>query len=139
MRAGVNSMQGISDINIIGIDETRPPFIRKEPYIDIFFELSHQAPIDWCKDLNSQFAVNKITSNATINEKEGLFIKTWVRTPDEISSLLEQLKEEITECTHQYIERIRLSSQQSGGDTSERNESSEQANLNKIIASLIFD
>ena len=48
-------MQGISDINIIGIDETRPPFIRKEPYIDIFFELSHQAPIDWCKDLNSLF------------------------------------------------------------------------------------
>ena len=132
-------MQGISDINIIGIDETRPPFIRKEPYIDIFFELSHQAPSDWCKDLNSQFVLNKITSNATINEKEGLFIKTWVRTPDEISSLLEQLKEEITECTHQYIERIRLSSQQSGGDTSERNESSEQANLNKIIASLIFD
>ena len=139
MRAGVNSMQGISDINIIGIDETRPPFIRKEPYIDIFFELSHQAPIDWCKDLNSQFAVNKITSNATINEKEGLFIKTWVRTPDEITSLLEQLKEEITECTHQYIERIRLSSQQSGADTSTTSESSEQANLNKIIASLIFD
>ena len=132
-------MQGISDINIIGVDETRPPFIRKEPYIDIFFELSHQAPIDWCKDLNSQFALNKITSNATINEKEGLFIKTWVRTADEITSLLEQLKEEITECTHQYIERIRLSSQQSGGDTSETNESSEQANLNKIIASLIFN
>ena len=139
MRAGVNSMQGISDINIISIDETRPPFIRKEPYIDIFFELSHQAPIDWCKDLNSQFALNKTTSNATINEKEGLFIKTWVRTPNEIESLLEQLKKEITHCTGQYIERIRLSSQQSGGDTSETNESSEQTNLNKIIASLTFD
>ena len=132
-------MQGISDINIIGIDETRPPFIRKEPYIDIFFELSHQAPIDWCKDLNGLFAINKITSNATINEKEGLFIKTWVRAPDEITSLLEQLKKEISHCTGQYIERIRLSSQQSGSDITETNESSEQTNLNKIISSLVFE
>jgi len=132
-------MQGISDINIIGVDATRPPFIRKEPYIDIFFELSHQAPIDWCKDLNSLFALNHTTSNANIDEKEGLFIKTWVRTPDEITSLLEQLKEEINDCTHQYIERIQLSSQQSDGETSETNESSEQANLNTIIASLIFN
>lgn len=132
-------MQGISDINIIGVDETRPPFIRKEPYIDIFFELSHQAPIDWCKDLNSLFALNHTASNANIDEKKGLFIKTWVRTPDEILSLLEQLKEEITECTRQYIERIQLNSHQSGDETSETNESSEQANLNKIIASLVFD
>lgn len=132
-------MQGISDIKIIGVDATRPPFIRKEPYIDIFFELSHQAPKDWCKDLNSIFAINHSTSNASINEKEGLFIKTWVRTADEITSLLEQLKEEINECTHQYIERIQLSSQQPVGETSQINESSEQANLNKIIASLIFD
>lgn len=132
-------MQGISDINIIGVDETRPPFIRKEPYIDIFFELSHQAPIDWCKDLNSLFALNHTASNANINEKEGLFIKTWVRTPDEITSLLEQLKEEVTECTRQYIERIQLSSQQSGGETSEKNESSDQENLNQIISSLTFN
>ena len=132
-------MQGISDINIVGVDATRPPFIRKEPYIDIFFELSHQAPVDWCKDLNSLFAINHTTSNASIDEKEGLFIKTWVRKPDEITSLFEQLKEEIAECTRQYIERIQLSSQQSAGDTSEIKESSEQANLNKIISSLIFD
>jgi len=132
-------MQGISDINIIGVDETRPPFIRKEPYIDIFFELSHQAPIDWCKDLNSQFALNKITSNSSINETEGLFIKTWVRTADEIESLLEQLKKEISRCTDQYIERIRLSSQQAGDDTYETNKSSEQKKLNNIIASLVYN
>jgi len=132
-------MKGISDISIKGIDEIRPPFIRKEPYIDIFFELSHQAPIDWCKDLNSLFALNKTTSNATIDEKEGLFIKTWVRTPNEIALLLEQLKEEINECTNQYIKRIQLNSQQSDGETSETKKSSEQVNLNKIIASLVFD
>ena len=139
MRAGVDTMQGISNIKIIGIDESRPPFIRKEPYIDIFFELSHQAPIDWCKNLNSLFAINHTTSNAKIDVQEGLFIKTWVRTQDEIKSLLEQLKEEITECTGQYIERIRLSSQQSNSLASETNISSEQDNLNKVIASLRFD
>jgi hypothetical protein len=133
-------MQGISDINIIGIDETRPPFIRKEPYIDIFFELSHQAPIDWCKDLNSIFAIQHKNSNATIDEKEGLFIKTWVRTSDEIVSLLEQLKKEITECTRQYIERIQLTSQKSGGvDSIQTTQSIEQTNLNNIINSLSYD
>ena len=132
-------MQGISDINIIGIDEFRPPLIRKEPYIDIFFELSHQAPVDWCKDLNTLFAENHPTKNASINEKEGLFIKTWVRTPDEISSLLEQLKDEISECTQKYIERIQLNSQNTAGDTTENNVSSAQVNLNNIIASLVFD
>lgn len=132
-------MQGISDISIVGVDATRPPFIRKEPYIDIFFELSHQAPIDWCRDLNSLFTINHATSNASINEKEGLFIKTWVRKADEIVPLLEQLKEEVSECTRQYIERIQLSSQQSGSATSKVNESSEQENLNNIISSLIFN
>ena len=132
-------MQGISDINIIGIDETRPPFIRKEPYIDIFFELSHQAPIDWCKDLNSLFALNHTSSNAVINENEGLFIKTWVRRPDEITLLLEQLKAEVTECTRQYIERIQHSSQNSGGETSETKASREQTNLNGIVDSLVFN
>ncbi|MDH5600557.1 MAG: hypothetical protein OEY78_04545 [Gammaproteobacteria bacterium] len=132
-------MQGISDINIKGVDETRPPVIRKEPYIDIFFELSHQAPLDWCKDLNNLFALNHPTSNATINEKEGLFIKTWVRTPGEISTLLEQLKDEITQCTNKYIERIQLKSQNSSCDTSATSASREQVNLNNIIASLVFD
>ena len=31
-------MEGISDIKIIGIDEKRPPKIRKEPYIDLVFK-----------------------------------------------------------------------------------------------------
>ena len=132
-------MQGISDIKIIGIDDARPPFIRKEPYIDIFFELLHQAPTDWCKDLNNLFAQNHPTKNASIDEKEGMFIKTWVRTPDEITPLLDQLKDEITECTQKYIERIQLNAQNSAGNTAETNESSAQLNLNNIIASLVFD
>lgn len=133
-------MEGISDLKIIGIDEKRPPVIRKEPYIDIFFKLSHQAPSDWCKDLNYLFTLQVSTANATITEKEGIFIKTWVRTSDEILALFDQLKVTITECTRLYIERIQLAAQQSGNSSpTQTNESSEQANLNRVLASLDFD
>lgn len=132
-------MKGISDIKIIGVDKARPPFIRKEPYIDIYFELSHQAPTDWCEDLNTRLTNNHTTKTSSINGKEGLFIKSWVRTPGEITSLLEQLKNEITECTSQYIERIQLNSPHLDGKTSGTSESSEQINLNNIITSLVFD
>ena len=45
-------MDNILDIRIIGIDEKRPPIIRKEPYIDLFFKLSCKPPLDWCEDFN---------------------------------------------------------------------------------------
>ena len=45
-------MQNIMNIKIVGIDEKRPPLIRKEPYIDLFFQLSHKVPLDWCEDFN---------------------------------------------------------------------------------------
>jgi len=132
-------MQGISDINIIGIDAKRPPYIRKEPYIDLYFELSHQAPIDWCKDLNNLFTLNAATSNTKITIKEGLFIETWVRTPEEITQLFEQIKLTVSECNQQYIERIQLAAQQSGdSDAAKGNESSQQTLLNKVVASLDF-
>ena len=132
-------MEGISDIKITGIDEKRPPIIRKEPYIDIFFKLSHKAPADWCQDFNN--LLSKHPTTPKINKNEGLFIEAWVRSPDEIITLLEQLKKAVTECTRQYIERIELAkrnaelinaslAQQVGG---------EQGRLNQIVASLNFD
>lgn len=130
-------MQGISDIKIIGVDQSRPPVIRKEPYIDIFFQLSHQAPVDWCKDFNSM--LTKHPGTPKITEKEGLFIETWVRKPEEIVGLLEELKETITECSRQYIERIELSAQLACNENmSLSGETGEQGRLNQIIASLEF-
>ncbi|MGD8526277.1 MAG: hypothetical protein PVJ63_08500 [Thioalkalispiraceae bacterium] len=131
-------MEGISDIKIIGIDETRPPQIRKEPYIDIFFKLSHQAPSEWCKDFNNLLA--KHPQQTRIKEKEGIFIETWVRNPDDIVALLDDLKKSVMECTHQYIERIeRLTQQAKDANTTQQEASGEQGRLNKIIASLEFD
>lgn len=131
-------MEGISDIKIIGIDETRPPKIRKEPYIDIFFKLSHQAPTDWCKDFNNLLTKHPFTPN--IKEKEGMFIETWVRKPDDIVTLLDDLKASVAECTCQYIERIELSTRQKNSeDTTQQEATGEQGRLNHIIASLVFD
>ena len=131
-------MEGISDLKIIGIDEMRPPRIRKEPYIDIFFKLSHQAPADWCRNLNDLLA--KESGNFKIKEKEGMFIESWVRTPDEIIDLLALLKLNVAECTRQYIERIALA-RQNAGDSGAMlaQESGEQGRLNEIIAALVFD
>ena len=135
---GTTVMEGISDLKIIGIDEMRPPRIRKEPYIDIFFKLSHQAPADWCRSLNDLLA--KISGNYKIKEKEGKFIETWVRTPDEIVELLEMLKNNVAECTRQYIERIEQARQNAGEAGAKLDqETGEQGRLNEIIAALDFD
>ena len=131
-------MEGISDIKIIGIDETRPPKIRKEPYIDLYFKLSHQAPSDWCKDFNNLLLKNPYS--VQIKEKEGVFIETWVREPDEIADLLELLKKTVLECINQYIERIELSARQKNNLNAEQGEATgEQGRLNKIISDLEFD
>ena len=131
-------MEGISDLKIIGIDEMRPPRIRKEPYIDIFFKLSHQAPSDWCRNLNDLLA--KESGNLKIKEKEGMFIETWVRKPDEIVDLLAMLKLNVAECTREYIERIELARQNSGDAAAMLAvDMGEQGRLNEIIATLDFD
>jgi len=131
-------LEGISDIKIVGIDDRRPPIIRKEPYIDIFFKLSHQAPADWCRDFNALAA--KHPAGPRMKESEGLIIATWVRTPDEIVALLDQLKALVAECTRQYIERIELSAREAGeANASLAQESGEQGRLNRILAGLDFD
>lgn len=132
-------MEGISDIRIIGIDEKRPPKIRKEPYIDIRFRLSHQAPADWCRDFNA--LLSKHPTTPKIKEQEGLYIEAWVRKPDEIVALVEQLKNTVVECTRHYIERVELSIRNAGVDGASlaQEEAGEQGRLNRIIAALDFD
>lgn len=131
-------MEGISDLKIIGIDETRPPIIRKEPYIDIIFKLSYQAPTDWCNDFNA--LLSKHPTSPRIKEKEGLYIETWVKTPDEIVAFLALLKDKVTDCSRKYVERIELSKRNAvAANASLGEETGEQGRLNGIIAALNFD
>ena len=132
-------MEGISDIKIIGVDEKRPPMIRKEPYIDLFFKLSHKAPEDWCKDFNA--LLSKHPTKPRIKEKEGLYIDAWVKSPDEISQFLEQLKDKVTDCSNEYIKRIELSVRNAAKDGASvgGEVTGDQGRLNGIIAGLVFD
>lgn len=131
-------MEGISDIKIVGMDESRPPQIRKEPYINLFFKLSHQAPADWCKEFNA--LMSKHPYGAKIKEKEGLFIEAWVRKPDEVKGMLEELKTAVINCSRIYIERIEETvSNAKKVDSPVEEETGEQGRLNKIIAALEFD
>ena len=130
-------MEGISDIKIIGIDEKRPPKIRKEPYIDLVFKLSHKAPPDWCKDFNDSLSKNAYAPK--IIPDEGLYIQTWVRSIDEIVGLLLLLQKSVTECTERYIEKIQHAAHTAEGSNSLLKEGGgEQGRLNAVIAGLDF-
>jgi len=131
-------MEGISDIRITGIDETRPPRIRKAPYIDLYFRLSHKPPKAWCEDYNRLLEKRKQPIN--INPDEGLFIETWVRKPDELPDLVNLLKNTVAACNEQYIARIQAESLAAAAKSGIKlGDEGEQGRLNRIIAELSFD
>ena len=131
-------MNAISDLKIIGIDPQRPPQVRKEAYIDLFFKLSHQAPSDWCEDFNK--LGHQIEHSAKIDKHKGMVIETWIRNMEEIPQHLDIIKKKIDQCNEQYLEKIRqkeLAAQ--ARITSTDNKDVRQNRLNAIIAALNFD
>ena len=130
-------MEGISDIKISGIDEMRPPQIRKEPYINLFFKLIHKAPKDWCELFNHLVA--KREYSIKIDPANGLFIETWVRKPDEIESVLAALKKAVSQCNQEYIARILDEANTAAGVQDHPGNKGEQGKLNQIVAGLNYD
>lgn len=131
-------MEGISDIRIIGIDETRPPKMRKEPYIDLVFKLSHKAPPDWCREFNDSFAKNVYTPKIHFND--GLYIQTWVRSMDEIAGHFQLIKKGVKECSERYVEKIQRSARAMAGENDLlKGEGGEQGRLNAVMAGLDYD
>lgn len=130
-------MEGISDIRIIGVDEKRPPRIRKEPYIDLFFKLSHKAPDLWCREFVS--SQPNLDYDVKMNPEDCLYIQTWVRNAAEIPGHLEKLKELVAACNTRYIEDIEASARDRMSDNDNlKNEEGPQGQLNRIIAGLDF-
>ena len=131
-------MQGISDIKIIGMDERRPPRVRKEPYIDLFFQLSHQAPEDWCEDFNR--LIGKMEPAIKIDKKKGLFIETYVRDMSQIQGHLDKIKQKIIACNEQYIANIREREMaEAEKNSSLLGDGGQQGKLNAIVAALKFE
>ena len=132
------SLDNILDIRIIGIDENRPPVIRKEPYIDLFFKLSFKPPPDWCEEFNTlaKDLVPQVKIDKTVRE----FIDAYVRDINHIPEHLAKIKTKIAACNEQYLEGIRLKELA----VAEQNASLqpagvEQRKLNTIVAALKFD
>ena len=131
-------MNAISDIKIISIDETRPPQIRKESYIDVFFKLSVQAPEDWCDEFNA--LGRKINPAVKIDVKNGIIIDAWVKNMNDLPKHLEKIKEKVKECNELHIEKTRLKAiAMAASVASKLGKCSEQNALNDIVAGLKFD
>lgn len=131
-------LQTGNDLRIVGIDEERPPRVRKESYIDLFFKLSDKAPLEWCEDYNS--LGSKIDPGAKIDKNKGLVIETWVRDMEHITLQLEKLKQSVLKCNLQYNEKIRLRQQAlASKGAAVTGVDGQQNRLNEIISRLNFD
>jgi hypothetical protein len=84
-------MSSFEEIRIISIDEARPPRVRKEAYIDLFFKLSHKAPLDWCEEFNA--LGRQINPAAKIDKNLGESIETYVNDMGGIQSHLNEIKQ----------------------------------------------
>ena len=131
-------MDNILDIRIIGIDENRPPVIRKEPYIDLFFKLSFKPPPDWCEEFNT--LAKDLAPQVKIDKTVREFIDAYVRDMNHIPEHLAKIKAKIAACNEQYMEGIRLKELAvAEKNASLQPEGIEQRKLNSIVAALKFD
>lgn len=123
-------------INIVGIDQQRPPRVRKEAYIDLVLKLSDKAPAAWI-DLFDALG-RRIDPAVKMEKAPGDCIVAWVRAMDDIPAHFEKIKQTVQTCNVQYQELLqqRLEAAQI---SSESAASQQQAKLNAIIAALNFD
>lgn len=133
----MTKMQDINNIKIVGIDIERPPKIRKEAYIDLFFKLSEKAPLDWCEDFNTLSM--RMNPTFKIAKNDGICVEAWVRDMNDIAPQLKKIQQKILDCNELYIEKARqkqLAMLAANTDTSSAN--SKQLKLNEIVADLEF-
>jgi len=131
-------MNSIDDIKIVGFDDARPPRVRKEAYIDLFFKLSHKAPTDWCEDFNS--LGRQLNPSPKIDINRGECIDSYVNDMEQIAPHLEQVKKAIIDCNQRFMEKLRqkeLALAASNADL--RGQDGEQYRLNQIVDALDFN
>ena len=130
-------MSSISDIRIIGIDEQRPPRIRKEAYIDLFFRLSTKVPEEWCELFNA--LGRRIDPSPKINKTQGECIETYVKDMNLIAGHLADVRQAVSECNRHYQEKLDEKARaQAASNASLQGQDGEQNRLNQIIAALDF-
>ncbi len=127
-----------SDVKIIGFDVDRPPVVRKEAYIDLFFQLSRKVSMEWCEDFNQ--LGSHMEPPVKIDKNERVFVETWVRDMHLIPAHLEKIKKTIIRCNKELVEKIRQQKiLQASKNAVLTGKGGEQNRLNKIIDELSFD
>jgi hypothetical protein len=130
-------MIDISQIKIIGIDPERPPRMRKELYIDLYFKLSVKAPVDWCEEFNK--LGHRLSPPVKVTPANGLIMETYVHDMNHVQEHLDKIKTRIKQCNEEYLEREhqrQLAKEARNAETSVGD--AKQDRLNKIIAELIY-
>ena len=131
-------MTSFNEIKIIGIDASRPPRVRKEAYIDLFYQLSEDAPVEWCEDF-AGFG-RELNPLAKVDQTKRGFINTYVNDMSVIPTHFEQLKQAVVDCNAQFLEKLRQREVALAKDNADLSEQGgQQFQLNEIIASLDFD
>jgi hypothetical protein len=131
-------MSDIKDIKVIGFDNDRPPRIRKEAYIDLYFQLSQKAPLDWCEDFNA--LGRKVNPSPKIDKNKGLHIETYVNNMSLIAQQLASVKALLLECNQQYQQKIDEKARiLAASNASLQGQDGEQFKLNQIVDALSFD
>ena len=131
-------MSDIKEIRINGFDQDRPPRIRKEDYIDLYFQLSQKAPLDWCEDFNA--LGRKVNPSPKIDKNKGLHIETYVNNMSLIAQQLASVKALLLECNQQYQQKIDEKARiLAASNASLQGQDGEQFKLNQIVDALSFD
>ena len=131
-------MSDITDIKVIGFDNDRPPRIRKEAYIDLYFQLSQKAPLDWCEDFNA--LGRRVNPSPKIDKNKGLHIETYVNNMNLIAQQLASVKKLLLECNQQYQQKIDEKARiLAASNASLQGQDGEQFKLNQIVDALSFD
>lgn len=125
------------NLSIIGIDEKRPPRVRKEHYIDIFYRLSQKASGEWCDIFNT--LSKQLVPPAKINKSEGIYIEAYVRDMNLLQDHLDKIKKNITESNERLATAVRKRNEAiTKENAGESDDGDEQRRLNAIVASLHF-
>ena len=131
-------MSEFSEIKIIGIDKDRPPRVRKEAYIDLFFQLSNKVPMDWCEDFNA--LGRKETPSPKIDKNKGECIESYVNNMNLISSHLADIKKVVINCNLQYQQKLDEKARiLAATNATLQGQDGEQMKLNDIVDALNFD
>jgi len=131
-------MTTTSEIRIIGFDPSRPPRIRKESYIDLYFALSAKAPEEWCEDFN--IMGRRINPSPKIDASKGEIIDSYVNNMDQIAPHLAVIKKTVSACNDQYLEKMQQRELALAASKANlQGQGGEQNRLNLIVEALDFE